>query len=78
MAQLGAWGAAWLDTTPELTVRAELLASGGPPLWERFMDELRAIHLERQPPPADVVLAELTAAYEEVAARQGAGYDSDW
>ncbi|MEK8145399.1 helix-turn-helix domain-containing protein [Streptomyces sp. M10(2022)] len=30
MAQLGAWGARWLDTTPELTVRAELLAAGGP------------------------------------------------
>jgi hypothetical protein len=29
MAQLGAWGATWLDTTPELTVRAELLAADG-------------------------------------------------
>lgn len=73
MAQLGAWGATWLDTTPELTVRAELLAAGGPPLWERFMDELRVIHLERRPAPADGVLAELTAAYEQMAARQGQG-----
>ncbi|MEV0079952.1 helix-turn-helix domain-containing protein [Nocardia neocaledoniensis] len=63
LAQLGAWGAAWLETTPELTVRAELLAAGGPPLWDRFMDELRGIHLERAPAPADGVLAELTAAY---------------
>ncbi|WP_280221118.1 winged helix-turn-helix transcriptional regulator [Nocardia neocaledoniensis] len=63
LAQLGAWGAAWLETTPELTVRAELLAAGGPPLWDRFMDELRVIHLERAPAPADGVLAELTAAY---------------
>lgn len=31
MAQLGAWGARWLETAPELTVRAELLAAGGPP-----------------------------------------------
>ncbi|UGT58750.1 winged helix-turn-helix transcriptional regulator [Nocardia asteroides] len=63
LAQLGAWGATWLETTPELTVRAELLAAGGPPLWDRFMDELRGIHLERAPAPADGVLAELTAAY---------------
>ncbi|WP_459958791.1 winged helix-turn-helix transcriptional regulator [Nocardia sp. IFM 10818] len=63
LAQLGAWGAAWLQTAPELTVRAELLAAGGPPLWERFMAELRATHLEGAPAPADGVLAELTAAY---------------
>ncbi|WP_225728814.1 MULTISPECIES: helix-turn-helix domain-containing protein [unclassified Nocardia] len=63
LAQLGAWGARWLDTTPELTVRAELLAAGGPPLWDRFMDELRATHLAGAPSPTDGVLAELTAAY---------------
>ncbi|WP_405497521.1 winged helix-turn-helix transcriptional regulator [Nocardia sp. NBC_00511] len=67
LAQLGAWGARWLDTTPELTIRAELLADGGPPLWERFMAELRGIHLDRAPAPADGVLAELTAAYEAAA-----------
>ncbi|WP_431969079.1 winged helix-turn-helix transcriptional regulator [Nocardia sp. bgisy134] len=65
MAQLGTWGARWLDTTPELTVRAELLAAGGPPLWERFMAELRATHLAGLPAPSDGVLAELTAAYHE-------------
>ncbi|MFC9897880.1 winged helix-turn-helix transcriptional regulator [Nocardia sp. NPDC127579] len=67
LAQLGAWGAHWLDTAPELTIRAELLAAGGPPLWERFMTELRATHLDRAPSPADGVLAELTAAYEALA-----------
>lgn len=71
MAQLGAWGARWLDTTPELTVRAELLAAGGPPLWQRFMAELRATHLDGAPTPADGVLAELTAAYLEAAAEAG-------
>lgn len=70
MAQLGAWGARWLDTAPELTVRAELLAAGGPPMWERFMAELRATHLTGAPAPPDGVLAELTAAYEEAAARE--------
>lgn len=64
MAQLGAWGARWLDTAPELTIRAELLAAGGLLLWERFMVELRATHLDGAPAPADGVLAELTAAYQ--------------
>src|SRR5262245_6785888 len=67
MAQLGAWGACWLDTTPELTVRAELLSAGGPALWDRFMAELRATHLAGAPMPPDGVLAELTAAYHEAA-----------
>ncbi len=71
MAQLGAWGACWLDTAPELTVRAELLAAGGPPLWERFMAELRATHLAGASIPADGVLAELTAAYHQAAAGRG-------
>ncbi|WP_410870163.1 winged helix-turn-helix transcriptional regulator [Nocardia sp. A7] len=63
LAALGAWGARWLHTAPELTVRAELLAAGGPPMWDRFMDELRATHLRGAPLPDDGVLAELTAAY---------------
>ena len=71
MAQLGAWGAYWLDTTPELTVRADLLAAGGPPLWERFMTELRTIHLAGGPIPTDAVLAELTAAYHDAAGERG-------
>ncbi|MEV0463024.1 winged helix-turn-helix transcriptional regulator [Nocardia tengchongensis] len=70
LANLGAWGARWLDTTPELTIRAELLAAGGPALWERFMAELRAVHLHGAPTPTDGVLAELTAAYEETARRE--------
>lgn len=66
-AQVGAWGARWLPTTPELTVRAELLEEGGPEMWDRFMDELRVSHLDGQPPAVDGVLAELTAAYEALA-----------
>ncbi|WP_067834721.1 winged helix-turn-helix transcriptional regulator [Nocardia lijiangensis] len=69
MAQLGAWGARWLNTAPELTVRAELLAAGGAPLWERFMAELRATHLRGEPASTEGVLAELTAAYEAAAER---------
>ena len=67
--QLGAWGARWLPTTPELTIRAQLLADGGPDIAERFMDELRRIHIDRQPPPDDGVLAELDAAYHHTMAQ---------
>jgi DNA-binding HxlR family transcriptional regulator len=44
-AQLGAWGVQHRPTTPELRVRAELLAAGGPAMWRDFMDELRETHL---------------------------------
>lgn len=72
IAELGAWGANWLDVTEELSVRARLLAQGGRPLWERFMAELREEHLGE---PASVdgarptVREELQAAYLDVLAR---------
>lgn len=68
-AQLGAWGARWLPTTPELTIRARLLEEGGPAMWAQFMDELRCTHLDGVAQPDDGVLAQLSAAYEDVAAR---------
>ncbi len=71
--ELGAWGARWLPTTPELSIRAELLADGGPQMRDRFMDELRTIHIDRQPGPDAEVLAELDDAYERVAAASGSG-----
>ena len=40
--ELGDWGSRWLPTTPELAVRARLLADGGPDIAQRFMDELRS------------------------------------
>lgn len=64
LAQLGAWGARWLPTSPELTIRAEVLADGGQELWSRFMDELREVHLRGGVFPDDGVLAELTSAYQ--------------
>lgn len=60
--ELGDWGSRWLPTTPELAVRARLLADGGPEIRDRFMDELRTIHLDRRPPPPSGVLAELDEA----------------
>lgn len=62
--ELGDWGSRWLPTTPELAVRARLLADGGPHMRHRFMDELRTIHLDRAPRPDDGALAELDAAYQ--------------
>lgn len=67
-AQIGAWGSRWLPVTPALSIRARLMEEGGPPLWARFMEELRAEHLGDRPPPARSVRAELQAAYERVVA----------
>lgn len=44
-AQIGAWGRRHLPASEELSVRAELLERGGPPMWEAFMAELREVHL---------------------------------
>jgi DNA-binding HxlR family transcriptional regulator len=49
-AQLGDWGLRHRPTTERLRVRAELLSTGGPEMWERFMTELRARHLGRPAP----------------------------
>lgn len=68
LAALGSWGRRHLPVSPELSIRAELLERGGQELWDAFMDELRALHLDA-PSPARSVLAELTAAYREEAAR---------
>ncbi|HYG97023.1 MAG TPA: helix-turn-helix domain-containing protein [Solirubrobacterales bacterium] len=65
VAQLGAWGRRHLPTTPELSIRAELLEQGGPRLWDEFMAELREQHLgvPRQP-GTESVFDRLQAAYE--------------
>lgn len=74
-AQIGAWGRKWLPVSEELSIRAELLEKGGPEMWDRFMEELRAEHLAA-PLPAKAgripVRAELQAAYLAVVARNAA------
>ncbi len=70
--ELGDWGSRWLPTTPELAVRARLVADGGPDVRDRFMDELRTIHIDRQPRPDNGVLAELDAAYQRETANTAA------
>ena len=73
LAHLGAWGRVWLPVSEELSVRAELLEKGGPPLWERFMDELRHEHLgapvHHEGP---TVRATLQAGYEAMVASKAA------
>ncbi|GAB2713781.1 winged helix-turn-helix transcriptional regulator [Nocardia thraciensis] len=67
MVALGNWGLDHRDGTRELRVRAELLRDGGPELVERFMDELRAIHLgiALPDPDAPTASARLREAYEQ-------------
>lgn len=69
LAQMGAWGRRHTNASYELSVRAELLEKGGPPLWSAFMDELRHIHLGTRR-PARSVFGELQAAYEKAVALQ--------
>lgn len=68
LAQMGAWGRRHTPASEQLSIRAQLLEEGGPPLWQAFMAELRHIHLGA-PAPERSVLAELQAGYDEVAAR---------
>ncbi|MEO9340066.1 helix-turn-helix domain-containing protein [Mesorhizobium sp. SB112] len=71
MAHLGSWGRRWLNVSPELSIRAELLEKGGPDMWDAFMRELRAEHLaEPRTDSGHSVRAQLQAAYEETVARQ--------
>ncbi|NJM81131.1 MAG: helix-turn-helix transcriptional regulator [Tabrizicola sp.] len=59
---LGAWGLQHTPSSPVLSIRARLLADGGPKLWEAFMSELRYLHLGTAQPQVSV-LAELETAY---------------
>ncbi len=79
MAALGAWGRRHLPVSRELAVRAELLEQGGPPLWNRFMAELREMHLGVQRPEGSPsVFAELQSAYAAaVASQSGQVHDPD-
>jgi len=71
MAMVGGWGRKHLPVSEELSIRAQLLEEGGPPMWEAFMEELRRLHLGKAGEGRSV-LAELQAAYEAVCARAAA------
>lgn len=69
LAQMGAWGRRFTPVSEELSIRAQLLEEGGPPMWEAFMTELRTLHLDA-PAMGPSVLQTLQAAYEAVVARK--------
>ncbi|KAA0572445.1 helix-turn-helix domain-containing protein [Azospirillum sp. Sh1] len=74
LAQMGAWGRRHAPASRELSIRAQLLEEGGPPLWEALMGELRARHLNADAsgsPVQESVLQRLNAAYEAI--RQAPG-----
>lgn len=79
-AHIGAWGRKHLPASEELSIRAELLETGGAPLWERFMRELRQEHLirpaaERSLDAGGSVRATLQTAYERVVDRRKGGVE---
>jgi DNA-binding HxlR family transcriptional regulator len=67
-AQIGAWGSRWLPVTEALSIRARLMEAGGPPLWVRFMAQLRQEHLGDGLPPGPSVRTELEVAYQRAVA----------
>ncbi|CAN7257544.1 helix-turn-helix domain-containing protein [Pararhizobium sp. LjRoot235] len=71
LAQMGAWGRRHTPVSEELSIRAELLEQGGPPMWAAFMEELRSLHTGA-PAPQRSVFSELQAAYLAVVARKKA------
>jgi DNA-binding HxlR family transcriptional regulator len=73
LAQIGSWGVRYLPVSRELGIRAQLLAEGGPRMWEAFMDELRERHLgkARKKRSGPSVTAQLQEAYKAALA-QGA------
>jgi DNA-binding HxlR family transcriptional regulator len=72
LAQMGAWGRRHTPASEELSIRAQWLEEGGPPMWEAFMDELRTLHLGA-PNKGASVLAGLQAAYQAVVAAAAGG-----
>ncbi|WP_410624409.1 winged helix-turn-helix transcriptional regulator [Amycolatopsis sp. cmx-8-4] len=68
LVQLSTWGVRHLPVGDAYAARAEVLTTGGPPLWDAFMDELRETHLgpgaRRGPvPDGPTVAARMEAAY---------------
>jgi len=68
LAQISVWGIRHLPATEEYVARAEVLATGGAPLWEAYMDELRETHLGPKArrlaaPSGPTVAAQMEAAY---------------
>jgi DNA-binding HxlR family transcriptional regulator len=74
LAQMAGWGRKYLPVTKEDSIAAKLLDEGGPKMWNKFMSELRALHLggaARRKPTSSIpsFTAELQAANEAGVAR---------
>jgi DNA-binding HxlR family transcriptional regulator len=69
LAHMGGWGLRHTQASRELSIRAQILQDGGPPLWSAFMEELRHIHLGA-PQPERSVFAMLQSAYDSIIADQ--------
>jgi DNA-binding HxlR family transcriptional regulator len=72
LAQLGAWGRRHTPASEELSIRAQLLEQGGPPMLNALMDELRRLHLGAKS-KGPSVLAKLQRSYQDAVARKNAG-----
>ena len=77
LAQMASWGFKYLPVSEELGIRAQLLAEGGPKMWDELMDELREAHLgvekrRRAKSNRPSVGERLQAAYQAVVARRAA------
>lgn len=68
LAALGAWGRRHLPATEELSIRAELMETGGPRLWDEMMEELRDLHLRGKDPDTRGAFARLNQAFEDLVA----------
>lgn len=67
LVSLGAWGRRHRPTTPELTIRQQLMEDGGTELVADFMDELRHLHLGASRTSGPSVAQRLQEAYESLA-----------
>ncbi len=51
--QIGAWGSRHVPESKKLDARSRSIVreiqEGGPPLWDRLMSDLRAVHLGKRP-----------------------------
>lgn len=63
LAAMAAWGRHHTAVSRPLAVRAKLLEEGGPQLWAVLMDELRGMHLMKQPAKREA-FSQLKDAYE--------------
>lgn len=73
LAQMAGWGRKYLPVTKEDSIAANLLDDGGPKMWNKFMSELRALHLggaaRRKPAATPSFTAEFQAAHGAGVAR---------